>query len=145
MLVARAPRLQRHWASSLQIRAGPGVRLEPGHAGARHARPARPPWLLLHPRSETGSTCAVGAAFHRRLGPAAERTAVSGRRLSWCVHHEWHGAWARVATYVRNEVTCSNLSSFQPCTVHRIDWNEVIRARCRAGLQTWTRRMQGGE
>jgi hypothetical protein len=41
-----------------------------------------------------------------------------------------------VATYVRNEVTCSNLSSFQPRTVHRTGWNEAIGARRRAGLQT---------
>jgi hypothetical protein len=95
--------------------------------------------------------------------------AVSARLLSSCVRREWPGAsrraplfascpWqellecpppARVATYVQNEVTCSNLSSFQPCTIYRTGWNEVVGpviwARRRAGLQTRTRRMQGGE
>jgi hypothetical protein len=57
---------------------------------------------------------------------------VSARPLSWYDRHAWREAWSqapsfascpwqeppgchppRVATYVRNEVTCSNLSSFQ--------------------------------
>ena len=65
--------------------------------------------------------------------------------LSSCVPPEWLEAWpraplfaswvwqeppghppARVATYVRNEVTCSNLSSFQPRAVHRTGWNKVV-------------------
>ena len=65
--------------------------------------------------------------------------------LSSCVRPEWLEAWpraplfaswvwqeppghppARVATYVRNEVTCSNLSNFQPRAVHRTGWNKVV-------------------
>jgi hypothetical protein len=81
---------------------------------------------------------------------------VSARPLSSSVRRGWLGAWPRaplfarcawsefsghppplrMAMEVRNEVTCGNLSSFQPRTVHRAGWNEVvgpvIRARRRA-------------
>jgi hypothetical protein len=81
---------------------------------------------------------------------------VSARPLSSSVPRERLGAWPRaplfescaweelpgpppragVAMYVRNEVTCGNLSSFQPRTVHRSGGYEVvgpvIRTRRRA-------------